>query len=106
MAMQLVEILPPAPLPLDEVRERVAEDWRAAELSKALAALAATHKDAVDGGASLSSLGIVSVKVGAGRDARLEAPGSGTGHRSPRHSALLGGHTPVFLVAASDHHRQ
>jgi peptidyl-prolyl cis-trans isomerase D len=72
VAMQLVEILPPAPLPLDEVRERVAEDWRAAELSKALAALAATHKDAVDGGASLSSLGIVSVKVGAGRDARLE----------------------------------
>ena len=60
-ALRLDAIVPPAPIPLDEVRDRVAEDWRAAEEAKALAARAAEIKAAVEGGAALGGFGIVSV---------------------------------------------
>lgn len=78
VALQLEEILPPAPLALDTVRERVAEDWRAAELAKALAALAAAHQAAAEAGAALSSLGIVTTHVEAARDVLLQDAPSGT----------------------------
>ncbi len=78
VALQLDETLPPAPIPLAEVKDRVTEDWRAAELAKALSALAESHKAAIEGGAKIGSLGIVSVALAAGRETALETAPAGT----------------------------
>jgi peptidyl-prolyl cis-trans isomerase D len=61
VALRLDEIVPAAPIPFDEAKEKVAEDWRADALAKALSARAAEIKTALDGGAALGSFGIVDV---------------------------------------------
>ena len=78
IAMQLDETLPPAPIPLADIKDRVTGDWRAAELAKALAALAESHKVAIEGGSRIGSLGIVSVALAAGREATLDTAPGGT----------------------------
>lgn len=61
VALRLDEIVPAAPIPFDEAKAAVAEDWRKDAVSKALAARAAEIKAAVEGGAAIRSFGIVDV---------------------------------------------
>ncbi|MFN4172205.1 MAG: peptidyl-prolyl cis-trans isomerase [Pseudorhodobacter sp.] len=61
VALRLDAILPPAPLPLEEIRDVVAEAWRAARLAAALGEKAIEIKSAVESGASLGAFGIVDV---------------------------------------------
>ena len=58
-AVRLEGVIAPAPIAFEDVRDTVAADWVAAETRKALIALAEEHKAALDGGASLESLGLV-----------------------------------------------
>ena len=75
VALRLDAIVPPTPIPLDEVRDDVAAAWRADALATALAARAAEVQAAVQAGASLGAFGIVSVTRGVTRDAFLgDAP--------------------------------
>jgi peptidyl-prolyl cis-trans isomerase D len=60
VAMQLDSIVPPAPLPFDKVKEKVAAAAAANALAKALSDEATRIKSAVEGGASLGGFGIVS----------------------------------------------
>lgn len=59
VALQMVETVPPTPVPLDKIRDKVTEATRAEALAKALAARAAEVKAAVDAGATLESQGAV-----------------------------------------------
>jgi peptidyl-prolyl cis-trans isomerase D len=61
VALRLDEIVPAAPIPFDEAKEKVAEDWRAEAVTKALSARAVEIKAAVEGGAAIGSFGIVDV---------------------------------------------
>ncbi len=61
VALRLDEIVAAAPIPFDEARDRVAEDWRTDAVAKALAARAAEIRTAVEGGAAIGSFGIVDV---------------------------------------------
>jgi peptidyl-prolyl cis-trans isomerase D len=61
VALRLDEIVPAAPIPFDEAKDKVAEDWRADAVTKALSARAAEIKTALDGGAAIGSFGIVDV---------------------------------------------
>lgn len=59
VSMRLDAVVPPTPLPLAEVKDKVTAAWRADALAKALGAQAVTVKSAVEGGASLGAFGIV-----------------------------------------------
>ncbi|NEY91276.1 peptidylprolyl isomerase [Tabrizicola oligotrophica] len=59
VALQMLETVPPAPVALDKITERVTAETRAAALAKALSAKAASLKAAVDGGAGLETQGAV-----------------------------------------------
>lgn len=72
VALRFDETLPPAPLPLDQIKDDVAAALHADDVKKALTAQAETVKTAVTGGASLGSQGIVSVSRGLRRDAQLD----------------------------------
>ncbi|MFN4158923.1 MAG: peptidyl-prolyl cis-trans isomerase [Gemmobacter sp.] len=72
VVLRLVEVLPPAPLPLDEVRDRVAQSWRAAEVASRLADRATAIKAEVEGGASLGAYGILEVTPRIARDGFVE----------------------------------
>ncbi|MBP9047307.1 MAG: SurA N-terminal domain-containing protein [Tabrizicola sp.] len=61
VALRLDEIVPAAPIPFDEAKEQVAEDWRKAEVAKALSGRAAEIKAALEGGAKIGTFGIVDV---------------------------------------------
>lgn len=61
VALRLDEIVPATPIPFDEAKDRVAEDWRTAAVTKALSARAAEIKTAIEGGAAIGSFGIVDV---------------------------------------------
>ncbi|HEY6918125.1 MAG TPA: SurA N-terminal domain-containing protein, partial [Tabrizicola sp.] len=61
VALRLDEIVPAAPIPFDEAKEKVTEDWRKDAVAKALAARAAEIKTAIEGGAAIGSFGIVDV---------------------------------------------
>lgn len=61
VALRLDEIVPAAPIPFDEAKDKVAEDWRKAAVAKALAARAAEIKTALEGGAKIGTFGIVDV---------------------------------------------
>lgn len=58
-ALRLDAVLPPAPQPLAEVRDRVAADWRAAETQARLVALAQEMTAQLDAGATMEGLGLV-----------------------------------------------
>ena len=72
VAMQLVEILPPSPVPLDKITDKVTEATRAEALDRALAAKAAAAKTAVEAGATLESQGIVTAVAPTDRQATLD----------------------------------
>ena len=61
VALRLDEVVPSAPIPFDEAKDKVAEDWRKEAVAKALAARAAEIKAALEGGAKIGSFGIVDV---------------------------------------------
>lgn len=61
VALRLDEIVPAAPIPFEEAREKVSEDWRKATVAAALAARAAEIKTEIEGGAAIGSFGIVDV---------------------------------------------
>lgn len=67
VAMEFVETVPPAPIPLAEAREDVIAGWREEALTKALGARAVEAKAAVEAGGSLSAFGIVDVTAALGR---------------------------------------
>ena len=71
-AMQLDEIVPPAPIPFADVRDQVSVAWRADALRKALSARAIEVKAAVEGGAAIGSFGIVSVTPETAREGTIE----------------------------------
>lgn len=73
VALEFVETVPAAPIPLDQVQDRVAEDWRADALARALVAQAQAFQTAAQGGASLASLGIADVTPEIARDGTVEA---------------------------------
>ncbi|MBL4917313.1 SurA N-terminal domain-containing protein [Szabonella alba] len=70
VALRLDAILPPAPIPLDDIRDEVAEAWRQAQLAAALSEKAIAVKSAVETGASLGAYGIVDVTAAATRSTR------------------------------------
>ena len=72
VAMQLVEILPPSPVPLDKITDKVTEATRAEALTRALAAKAAAAKTAVEAGATLESQGTVTAVAPTDRQATLD----------------------------------
>jgi peptidyl-prolyl cis-trans isomerase D len=72
VAMQLVEILPPSPVPLDKITDKVTEATRAEALARALAAKAAAAKTAVEVGATLESQGTVTAVAPTDRQATLD----------------------------------
>lgn len=72
VALQLLEIVPPAPVPLDKITEKVTEATRAEALARALAAKGAAVKAAVDAGATLESQGVVVTLTDRDRQAQLE----------------------------------
>lgn len=72
VSLQMLETVPPSPVPLDKITDKVTEATRAAALVKALAAQAAAAKTAVDGGAALETQGTVIVVEPQDRQASLE----------------------------------
>jgi peptidyl-prolyl cis-trans isomerase D len=72
VAMQLVEILPPSPVPLDKITDKVTEATRAEALARALAAKAAAAKTAVEAGATLESQGTLTPVAPTDRQATLD----------------------------------
>jgi peptidyl-prolyl cis-trans isomerase D len=77
VALRLDAVVPPAPIPFEDARDKVAAVWTADALAKALAARADEVKVAVDGGASLGAYGIVSVTREIARDGTI--PGAPAG---------------------------
>ncbi len=72
VALRLDAILPAAPIPFAEARAAVEASWRAATLARALADRAVAIKAEVEGGANLSSYGILSVTPAIPRDGFVE----------------------------------
>jgi peptidyl-prolyl cis-trans isomerase D len=72
VAMQLVEIVPPSPVPLDKITDKVTEAARAEALARALAAKATAAKAAIDGGATLESQGRLTTVAPTDRQATLD----------------------------------
>lgn len=72
VALRLDEIVPPAPIPLEEVRDDVAAAWKADAEAKALAARAEEVKAEVEGGKSLAAFGIVTKTQAIIRDGFVE----------------------------------
>ena len=77
VAMQFLELVPAAPIPFDEAREAVAEDWRGAQLAEALSARAIAIKAALEGDAAIGSLGIVDQTPGISRDGTVDGAPQG-----------------------------
>lgn len=75
VAIEVKGTVPPAALPFDQVRDKVAAAWKADALATALQARAAEIKAAVEGGARLEAFGIV--------DATPELPREGTINGAP-----------------------
>ena len=72
VAMQLDEVVPPTPRPLDTVKDAVTEAVRADALTKALTARGLEMKTAVEGGAALGAQGIAERTASADRQASVE----------------------------------
>ncbi len=72
VALQLDEMVPPAPIPFADARADVETAWRADALQKALSARAVEVKSAVEGGAALGSFGIIEVTSGIAREGFIE----------------------------------
>lgn len=71
-ALRLEAVLPPAPMPFDEVRDAVAEGWRATETARRLSERATAIKSEVEAGAGLGAYGILDVTPRIARDGFVE----------------------------------
>jgi peptidyl-prolyl cis-trans isomerase D len=71
-ALRLEAILPPAPLPFDEVRDAVEDGWRIAETARRLADRATSIKSDIESGANLGAYGILDVTPRIARDGFVE----------------------------------
>ncbi len=69
VALRLDEMVPPAPVPMDRIHDKVAAAWQGAELSAALTAQAKSAETAVNSGGGLEAQGAVNVIAPAMRDA-------------------------------------
>ena len=77
VAMQFLQTVPAAPIPLDEAHDAVAADWRAARLKEALSARAIEIKAALEAGGTIGSFGIVDQTPEISRDGSVDgAPAS------------------------------
>jgi peptidyl-prolyl cis-trans isomerase D len=77
VSLQLVETVPPTPVPLEKIIDKVTADTSAAALAKALTAAALAAKTAVEGGAKLEDQGKVETIAPLDRQASLStAPAS------------------------------
>jgi peptidyl-prolyl cis-trans isomerase D len=72
VAMRLDKIVPPAPIPFEAAKDKVATAWRADALSKALSARAVEIKSAVESGKSLASFGILDRTATIAREGTVE----------------------------------
>lgn len=72
VALRLDAIVPPAPIPLEEVRDRVAAGWQAEALQKALSDRAVAIKAEVEAGAPLGGFGVLDVTTEVARDSFVE----------------------------------
>lgn len=61
-ALELVEELPEAPRPLDEIRTQVVQDWQNAQIEERLMAQAQTLRAEVEGGTAIDALGLDSLR--------------------------------------------
>lgn len=76
-ALRLDEIVPPTPIPFDQVRDEVDASWRTKATNAALTALANTIQTQVEGGAALGGFGITEVIPDLTRSSTVEgAPAS------------------------------
>jgi peptidyl-prolyl cis-trans isomerase D len=73
VALRLDSLVPPTPIPLDKVRNRVAEAQRAAALTTALTEQGSAAETAIKSGATLASQGAVTTVPPLTRDATAEA---------------------------------
>lgn len=75
ISLQLLETVPPTPVPLDKIKDKVTDGWKAAALAKALAEKGTAVKAAVEAGALLSTQGIIDRTPAIDRQGALaEAP--------------------------------
>jgi peptidyl-prolyl cis-trans isomerase D len=72
VALQLVEIVPPTPIPFEEARAEVTAAWRAEALARALSERAIEIKAAVEAGAALGGFGVTDVTAAISRDGFVE----------------------------------
>ncbi len=72
VAMRLDETVPPTPIPLDRVRDRVTAAYSAQALTAALSAKAIEIKAAVEAGATLESQGTVTQSTGIDRQGTVQ----------------------------------
>jgi peptidyl-prolyl cis-trans isomerase D len=68
-ALRVDATVPPAPIPLDKIRDKVTAAWHADALATALKSQGDTALKAIDGGATIGAQGIVDVVHGLTRDA-------------------------------------
>ena len=73
IVLQVIETVPPTPVPFDKAREKITEAYHAEALAKALEALADNHLAAAQAGARLETLGITDNVASATRSAKLTA---------------------------------
>lgn len=73
VALRLDEMVPAAPIPFDEAKDKVTEDWRKDAVAKALSARAVEVKTAIEGGAAMGSFGIVDVTRETSRNGVIES---------------------------------
>ncbi len=71
-AIQFDQIVPPAPIPFEEVKDDVAEAWRADTLAKALKARGEEIRAEVEAGAHLGQFGILDVSPDTSRAGAIE----------------------------------
>lgn len=72
VALQFVQIVPPAPIPFDATRDAVEQAWHKDALHKALLARAEEIRKEVAGGANLGKFGILDVTPEITRDGTIE----------------------------------
>ncbi len=72
-AMRLDSIVPPTPVPLDKVHDKLAAAWKAFTLAAALKAQGEAAQTAITAGASIGSQGVVDVVRAVSRDTKPDA---------------------------------
>ena len=103
-ALRLDGITPAAPIPFDQVRDKVAEEWRAAELRRLKAEQGAAVAAAVAAGKTLAAQGLSEMAEPAlARGGFVEGAPAGLADTAfatePGKAAVVAGDDQVFVVA-------